>query len=148
MKHSQAVLAKALAAAIAECEQEGEELEKKIALLEHQLKDVYQKLADYRTALNHTKNTPFSTGKKAKNARFLASPQELIAHILKQRPEEWLSTNEITHQAMKLDGQKIGHTLPTPQTQTIYTILRYLMDKGLVEKRWIEEKCHWRLKVK
>ncbi|WP_165888299.1 hypothetical protein [Mannheimia granulomatis] len=49
---------------------------------------------------------------------------------------------------MKLDGQKIGHTLPTRQTQTIYTILRYLMDKGLVEKRWIEEKCHWRLKVK
>lgn len=137
-----------MTAAIAECEQEGEELEKKIALLEHQLKEVYQKLADYRTALNHTKNTPFSTGKKAKNARFITSPQKLVANILKSQPDKWLNTNEITRQAMKLDGQKIGHTLPNPQPQTVYTVLRYLMEKGLVEKGWIEEKCHWRLKAK
>ena len=148
MKHSQAILSKALIAAIAECEQEGEELEKKIALLEQQLKDIYQKLADYRTALNHTKNTPFSTGKKARNARFITSPQKLVANILKSQPDKWLTTNEITHQAMKLDGQKIGHTLPNPQTQTVYTVLQYLMKKGLVEKGWIEGKCHWRLKEK
>ncbi|MFC0323233.1 transcriptional regulator [Gallibacterium melopsittaci] len=142
------VLEKALTEAIAECEKDGEAIEKQITTLQRQLKDIYQKMADYRTALNHSKNTHFSTSKKARNARFLSSPQQLIASILKKHSDKWLSTNEITRQAMVLDGQKVGHTLPTAQIQTIYTVLQYLMKKALVEKCWKDKKCYWRLKVK
>lgn len=70
-------LEKLLMEEISLAEQERNECEAKI-------KGVNQKILDYRTALNHARDSDFSLSKKARNSRFQSSPRQLVAHILKK----------------------------------------------------------------
>ncbi|MFX0790882.1 hypothetical protein ABEL50_20805 [Escherichia coli] len=69
-------LEKLLIEEISLAEQERAEFEEKI-------KGLNQKILDYRTALNHARDSDFSLSKKSRNVRFQSSPRQLVAHILK-----------------------------------------------------------------
>lgn len=150
MEKSKSILETALEEEIALIEEEKKEIANQIKQLNKTLKDVEQKLLDYRVVLNHAKshqNQSQPANPKFRNLRFQTSPQQLIAQILKQEPSKWLNVREITRQAMKLGGQEVEDALPYKQSQTIACSLNYLDNKSLVEKRLIEGTVHWRLRT-
>lgn len=150
MTKQKSMLAQALEEEIESIELEKKEIATQIKQLNKALKEADQKISDYRVALNHAKGRQepsLPSNPKFRNLRFQTSPQQLIAQVLKQTPSEWLSTKDITREAMKLDGQTIGEDLPYPQLQTIACTLYYLKDKSLVEKCTTDKVIYWRLKT-
>ena len=133
-------LEKLLIEEISLAEQERAEFEAKI-------KGLNQKILDYRTVLNHSRDSDFSLSKKSRNVRFQSSPRQLVAHILKKRPEKWFHTNEITLQALKLDNQPIDNGVPRLHLQTMHSTLNHLVKHSLVEKKVEGKTCYWRLKA-
>ncbi|GJJ81133.1 hypothetical protein PcPA57_18530 [Pasteurella canis] len=131
-------LAKLLTEAIKQAEQERVTYEEKI-------KGLNQTILAYQTALNHAKEAIFSSNKKSRNVRFQSSPRQLVAHILKNEPNRWFSTNEITRQTMELDNQPVDDSLPRLHLQTIHSTLNHLVKQSLVEKKLEGKTCYWRL---
>ncbi|WP_301099446.1 transcriptional regulator [Otariodibacter sp.] len=115
---------------------------------EAKIKGLNQKILDYRTALNHARDSDFSLNKKARNIRFQSSPRQLVAHILKKQPEKWFHTNEITLQALKLDNQSTDNGVQRLHLQTIHSTLNHLVKHSLVEKKLEGKICYWRLQAR
>ena len=149
MATQKSILVQALEEEISSVELQKKEIEAQIEELNKSLKEAEQKISDYRVALNHAKehqNRYLLANPKFRNRRFQSSPQQLIAQILKENVSIWLSTKDITRQAMKLDEQQVKEKIPYKQSQTIACTLNYLKYKSLVEKCLIDNSQHWRLR--
>ena len=149
MATQKSILVQTLEEEIAAVELEKKEIVTQIEQLNSSLKEAEQKISDYRAALNHAKarqDSYLPSNPKYRNLRFQTSPQQLIAKILKQASSKWLSTKDITRQAMELDGQVVKEKIPYKQSQTIACTLNYLENKSLIEKCLMHDMVHWRRK--